>query len=112
MRLQFTMAFVVVAVIAPSIFGGSIPGITVTTIPNPPSFSDLVTGPDRNIWFTAWKENAIGRITPGPNFTLFPLPAPNSVPVSITLGVDGNLWFTEQVALGASPHQGRSRSSP
>src|ERR1051326_8502633 len=96
MRLRTTIVYVAVTVIAPAIFGGSIPGVSATTIPNPPSFSDLVTGPDGNIWFTAWRENAIGRITPGPNFTLFPLPAPNSTPIAITVGVDGNLWFTEQ----------------
>src|SRR5262249_3327923 len=37
----------------------------------------------------------IGRITPAGALTEFPLPAPNSYPGALTLGPDGNLWFTE-----------------
>src|SRR5262249_54609439 len=37
-----------------------------------------------------------------PDFTIFryPLPTPGSLPSSITAGPDGNVWFTEQNAIG------------
>ena len=37
----------------------------------------------------------IGRITPAGAVTEFPLPRPMSVPGNLTVGPDGNLWFTE-----------------
>jgi streptogramin lyase len=55
----------------------------------------ITTGPDGNIWFTNPGANQIGRMTPGGNFTGFPIPSPNSSPIDITPGPDGNLWFTE-----------------
>lgn len=33
-----------------------------------------------------------------PRISAFPIPTPNSEPIEITLGPDGNLWFTEQNA--------------
>src|SRR5262249_60777646 len=42
--------------------------------------------------------NAIGTITPdGATFIEYGVLTPNSRPVGITAGPDGNLWFTEQM---------------
>jgi streptogramin lyase len=40
----------------------------------------------------------IGRITVSGVITEFATPTPNSTPVSIVAGPDGNLWFTENMA--------------
>src|SRR5437762_180669 len=40
--------------------------------------------------------NRLGRITPGGVVTEFIIPTPNSLPDYITVGPDGNLWFTEE----------------
>jgi virginiamycin B lyase len=60
-------------------------------------------GPDKNIWFTeescistvgcsgSWVE----RFTPAGQITQFPLSNPNTGPIGITTGPDGNLSFTE-----------------
>jgi len=66
----------------------------------------IATGPDKNLWFTEFSGaspagtgdvdgNAIGRITPEGVITEFPLATPGSAPHIITLGPDGNMWFTE-----------------
>src|SRR4029077_19811400 len=46
-----------------------------------------------NVWFTEQSANRIGRITPAGVITEFPLPD-GTFPYDITLGPDGNLWFT------------------
>src|SRR2546428_673762 len=66
----------------------------------------IVAGPDGNLWFTEFNANNIGRITPAGVISEFLIPsAPPSncdgslcysvAPNLITLGPDGNLWFTE-----------------
>src|SRR5215468_9554970 len=42
------------------------------------------------------------RAAVNPDFTIvrYPLPMPGSQPSSITAGPDGNVWFTEQNAIG------------
>ncbi|HEY1353424.1 MAG TPA: PQQ-binding-like beta-propeller repeat protein [Ktedonobacteraceae bacterium] len=65
----------------------------------------LTAGPDGNLWFVenlGDRMGAIGRITPLGQIIEFPLPAKrgvqgdtNSMPMDITAGPDGNLWFTE-----------------
>jgi hypothetical protein len=69
-------------------------------------------GPDGNLWFTDYAASgpnkigqitlsgAIGRITPSGALTEFPLPAVNSLPSNLTVGPDGNLWFTEVATSG------------
>jgi streptogramin lyase len=55
----------------------------------------IAPGPDGNLWFTEFKGNTIGRITPGGSVAEFPIPTPNSHSEWIAAGPDGNLWFTE-----------------
>jgi uncharacterized repeat protein (TIGR01451 family) len=45
----------------------------------------------------------IGRITPAGQVAAFPIPSGRSLPLGIAAGVDGNIWFGEQL----SPHVGR-----
>jgi virginiamycin B lyase len=78
----------------------------------PTRFADpgrIVTGPDGNLWFTEQSAigadgaftpthpapGKIGRITPSGRITEFTTPTPFSNPAGITIGPDGNLWFTE-----------------
>jgi streptogramin lyase len=81
------------------------------TLPRPSSGPiSIATGPDKNLWFAEFSGaspagpnhqyagNAIGRITTAGVITEFPLPTPDSGPHIITLGPDGNLWFTESYA--------------
>jgi hypothetical protein len=62
--------------------------------------SQITTGPDGNLWFTASNNNGVsstayvGQITPAGSMTLFTVPADNADAVAITAGPDGNLWFT------------------
>jgi len=82
----------------------------------------LTTGPDGNIWFTAVNvpcpdptavcgdryAGSIERMTPdGVVNGNFAIPTPYSDPSRIIVGPDGNLWFTEQGAVGGhlSPGQ-------
>lgn len=90
----------------------TIGNVAATTIQNPPSVGDEVTGPDGNVWFTAWKENAIGMLAPGGSVKLFPMPAPTSTLLSITEGVDGNLWFTEVGRVGRISTSGDIKEFP
>jgi streptogramin lyase len=85
----------------------------------------ITTGPDGNLWFTERQANKIGTINPTTHaiteFTLPPptvevvenaatpdgtthralsinaVPPPSSEPSGITVGADGNLWFTEEL---------------
>ena len=68
--------------------------ITEFSIPTPESVpSEIVAGPDGDLWFTETQGNKIGRITPGGFFDEFLLPGHG--PRGIAVGSDGNLWFTE-----------------
>lgn len=77
-------------------------------IPDGPSYpQDIVLGPDGNFWFTESDAGAIGRITPQGVVRRFPVPnldvgagGPRGAirfpaPLNITVGPDGNLWFTD-----------------
>ena len=78
-------------------FGVGIPTSTMT---------DIILGPDSNLWYTMFGSGNIGRIgRNGAGQVAFTLPggrgpgATNTVtenPESITTGPDGNLWFTIQ----------------
>lgn len=74
---------------------------------------DLAVGPDGNLWFTEGitfsdlapgveVSDVIGRITPTGSVTDYVLPARahDSNPANLTIGPDGNLWFTENSAIG------------
>ncbi len=75
--------------------------MTEFPVPSPSSYllGDITAGPDGNLWFTEFESASgtgqIGRITPGGQVTLFPLPMSGSKPGGITAGPDGNLWFTD-----------------
>ena len=79
--------------------------------------SYIAQGPDGNFWFLATQGKGklgrgidtlpsfidgyyeVGSITPAGKFHLMPLPSsPQRDPNSITVGPDGNLWFTELVS--------------
>src|ERR1700736_1982908 len=61
----------------------------------------IAAGPGgTSLWFAEFSTNKIGTMTlagaiPGP-ITEFTVPTAASLPREITLGPDGNLWFTEQ----------------
>ncbi|HEY3055429.1 MAG TPA: SMP-30/gluconolactonase/LRE family protein [Thermoanaerobaculia bacterium] len=97
MKIRVASALIALTVITPSIFGGTITGITRTPIANAPKFIDSTTaGPDGNVWFLDSTDGAVGRLTPNGDIKLFPLPTANTGPNEIIAGLDGNLWFTER----------------
>src|SRR5262245_21189754 len=49
---------------------------------------NITTGSDGNLWFTEFKGNNLGRITPDGVFGEAPIPTANSGPVGITTGSD------------------------
>jgi len=53
----------------------------------------LVAGPDGNLWAT--HANNIARITTSGVITDYTIPTANADPSGITVGADGNIWFTE-----------------
>jgi virginiamycin B lyase len=58
--------------------------------------SDIVTGPDRALWFTENGDDKIGRIDPATGaIAEFVLPTPQAEPFGLVAGPDGGLWFTE-----------------
>ncbi len=57
--------------------------------------SSVVVGPDGAAWFTETGPSKIGRITPGAEPQLFPLPR-GTHPRQIVAGPDGALWFSEE----------------
>lgn len=77
-------------------------------IPLPPSTpEDIVFGPDGNFWFTEYDAGAISRVTMQGVIKRFKIPNPDPGvagprgvarvpnPLNITVGPDGNLWFTD-----------------
>jgi virginiamycin B lyase len=78
--------------------------MSVFHVPTPYSLPGTITvGPDGNLWFPAIASSnfgtnrpsgAIGRMTPAGMLSIFTLPTLNSYPRQITVGPDGNLWFT------------------
>jgi len=100
-------------------FIGEISGTgAVTQFPIPDqgdqSIMRLATGSDGALWFTqdlssssddsGWiGVSSVGRITTDGAVTLYPLPSFTGVAGGITLGFDGDVWFTEwSSSLGAS----------
>jgi virginiamycin B lyase len=54
-------------------------------------------GADGVLWFTLNRANAVGRLRPGGEPEIFPLPTPEAGPVGIAAAGDG-AWFTEILA--------------
>ena len=66
---------------------------TTYTVPgNNPYPWGITEGPDKNLWFGAYNDAYVGKMTPGGTFTDYPLPG--GAPWDIATGPDGNLWFT------------------
>lgn len=71
----------------------------------------ITAGADGNLWFVQTGVNPlgsstvptqpgeIGEITTTGQSQIFPIPTTNGLPIEITLGPDGNLWFTEHDAV-------------
>lgn len=71
-------------------------GLSLYSISGGSQLRDLASGPDGNIWFTDTGQNKVGRIqTDGTAFTEFTIPTGSSVPLGITSGSDGHLYFVE-----------------
>ena len=48
------------------------------------------------MWFTQGNPSGVGHVGPGGLLTEFRLPAEPRKPISIALGPDGNVWFTDR----------------
>jgi streptogramin lyase len=59
--------------------------------------TQIVEGPDGNMWFTEQGANKIGRMTPTGGLTEYSVAGadPGGLPWGIVVGPDNNLWFTE-----------------
>ena len=80
----------------------------LTNFPLPRATSgptDIVSGPDGNLWFTEAASGKIGRITPAGKFSEFTLPGANETADDLTRGPDGNLWFIGEYELTKEPYQ-------
>ena len=73
--------------------------------------SNIVAGPDGNLWFTENRAQKIGRITTSGQITEFTLTSGNS-PVGITVGPDGALWFAETSKIGRITTTGQITEFP
>lgn len=56
---------------------------------------NVVTGPDKALWFTDSIGNTIDRMTTDGSVTKYSIPTSNAGPEGIADGPDGALWFTE-----------------
>jgi virginiamycin B lyase len=56
----------------------------------------IAAGGDGNVWFTAFKSNKIGRISPTGVVSFFDLKTANAQPFGMTTGPNGTIWFTLQ----------------
>jgi virginiamycin B lyase len=74
-------------------------GFTAFSLPSGHGRLGLITsGPDHNLWFAAFDDGKIGRLTPQGELTEFPLPNQHAAPYALLAGPDGALWFTESYA--------------
>jgi streptogramin lyase len=77
--------------------------ITTGASPNLPTFSEpsqIVDGPDGNLWFVDQGANEeghtlVGRISPIGVITEFPIPQPHNTVGAIAVGQDGNIWVED-----------------
>jgi virginiamycin B lyase len=102
------------------------PGGTVSEFALPSGYfgaSALTTGPDNNLWFSNQTSSstssamagtvAIARITPAGTVSEYPLSSHVTSTSPLTVGPDGNLWFSEQgsFAAGSNSQSGFGFSS-
>ena len=57
--------------------------------------SGITVGPDKNIWFSEFVANRIGRITMDGAIKEWSIPTASAGPVNVAAGPDGNVWFAE-----------------
>src|SRR5579872_554976 len=73
--------------------------------------TDITTGPDGALWFAnlgtrkATTSGSIGRVTPTGSFSYFKASFVH-MPATISVGADGNLWFTDDSDVGRLTPQG------
>jgi streptogramin lyase len=64
--------------------------------------TEIINGPDGNVWFDEYDGNRIGRIVPSGSvlgeIKEYTIPTPNSGPGGLTVGPDGAIWFSEGAA--------------
>jgi streptogramin lyase len=90
-----------------SLIGRITPGGKITVFEDPKQRitepEGITPGPDGNLWFASYElddndnptHSRIGRITPDGEITVVETPSEKiSGPEDMTLGADGNLWFT------------------
>ena len=69
--------------------------------------NDIVFGPDGNVWFTYFRQVAIGRMSPDGTVTDFFIPTNSEccepLPTAITVGRDGAIWYTRSNVIGRIP---------
>ncbi|HUC30347.1 MAG TPA: LamG-like jellyroll fold domain-containing protein [Candidatus Acidoferrum sp.] len=78
--------------------GGHGTGLVVNILNTTNAFlpEAITLGPDGNIWFTAEDQNNVLEVTPGGQFTAYPVPKGGSAEF-ITEGPDGNIWYTDNL---------------
>jgi streptogramin lyase len=75
---------------------GALAAPTISEFPSGNGPTDIVAGPDGNLWFLETSANKIGRMTPAGTLTEFFSGLPSNAGLSgIAVGRDGNLWFAE-----------------
>jgi len=62
-----------------------------------PSKADMLNW-QPGMWFCELKANKIARVLPSGRIAEFPIPTPDSWPVSIVVSSSGQVWFTELAA--------------
>jgi len=86
-------AALVPALTAPRIAVASLRQFDVPTARAEPF--DITAGPDGSMWFTEFRADKIGRISPSGKITEYQVPTPGAEPYQITIGPDRSVWFTE-----------------
>lgn len=67
--------------------------------PAPVSGAAGITFLGKDVWFTSPGTNQVGMFDPtSGQFTMYDVPTPDSWPLGITIGPDGNIWFIERTA--------------
>ena len=84
-------------------------GVTLFPLPLTPSGTigaplGFIDGPDGNVWYYRNLDNVIGKITPAGQITEFP--TLGVTVLSLAVGPDNNLWFTE---ISHAPGGGHTR---
>jgi virginiamycin B lyase len=74
----------------------TVPPVAHAGVDYQPGASNLVIGPDGNIWSPATSGSGILKITPTGGFTVYPLDSLQAHPVSLVVAPDGALWFLRQ----------------